>query len=105
MKFNAHDTAILIVSAHDGQHFALTRTHAEDEERSVYQMCLADYDLASEKESLLQKASKHAFAMPNVPVLRLCPAQDMPDLSDTNITMVCEFTYGKNTYQVHACKA
>lgn len=63
--FNVHDTVTLMTSRHANTRFALTRLANDDKDdhRSVYQMCLADYQHPSEDATLLQKASDRSFAV------------------------------------------
>lgn len=102
--FNVHDAVTLMTSSHANIRFALVRLVAEnDDPRSVYQMCLADYSHPSEDATLLQKASDRSFAVePDRPSLKLCPLQDPLSLNASNTSMITQFTYGDECYQVYA---
>lgn len=102
--FNVHDTVTLMTSYHANTRFALTRlADDKDDPRSVYQMCLADYRHPSEDATLLQKASDRSFAVESDrPSLKLCPLQDPLCLSASNTTMITQFAYGDECYQVYA---
>lgn len=102
LNFIAHDTAILVTTAHARTKFALARLTSENnDERSVYQLCLSDHKLDSEESSLLQKASDRSFAVEdNRPLLKLATGQDHYTITDPQL--ITQFTYGNECYEVFA---